>query len=56
MSKHTHDREPFITFRWMRNVSWFRIYLHPAGRLVIWARWFSASVGKRWPKDDGWPS
>jgi hypothetical protein len=43
-----------FTFYGGRSVSWFKT-MQNAGRLTVWTRYFSFSVGRRQPKDDGWP-
>lgn len=46
--------EPFFQFYWGRSQHWLR-WMRNAGRLTVWTRFFSFSIGKRWPVDDGWP-
>jgi hypothetical protein len=48
------ERDKFISFYWGPSVCWFKT-MRNAGRLTVWTRFFSFSVGKRWPLDDGWP-
>lgn len=48
------ELEPFFTVSWHRSVCWLK-WMRNAGRLTVWTRFFSFSIGRRFPLDDGWP-
>lgn len=54
MAHASAELEPFATFRWGRNVHWFKTHRN-GGRLTVWTRWFAFSIGRRFPLHDGWP-
>lgn len=54
MAHPSVERGPFLTFHFGPSVCWFKTWRN-AGRLTVWTRWFSFSVGRRGPLHDGWP-
>ncbi len=54
MAHASKELQPFFTFRWGPSVCFFRIFRN-AGRLTVWTRFFSFSIGRRFPLHDGWP-
>jgi hypothetical protein len=54
MAHASKELEPFFTFSWHRSVPLFKTYRN-GGRLTVWTRFFSFSVGRRFPLHDGWP-
>ena len=54
MAHPSSELGPFFTFSAHRSVCWFKTHRN-AGRLTVWTRWFSFSVGRRFPLHDGWP-
>lgn len=54
MAHPSAELEPFFTFYRGRSVCWFKTWKN-AGRLTVWTRWFSFSLGRRGPLHDGWP-
>lgn len=54
MSHPSKELEPVFTISFHRSVCWFKTWRN-AGRLTVWTRFFSFSVGRRGPLHDGWP-
>lgn len=54
MTHPSKELGSFVTFRWGPSVCWFKTWRN-AGRLTVWTRYFSLSIGRRFPLHDGWP-
>lgn len=54
MAHVSKELEPFLTFYWGPSVCWLK-WMSNGGRLTVWTRFFSFSVGRRFPLHDGWP-
>lgn len=54
MTHASKELEPFVTWHWGRSVCWLKTH-RSGGRLTVWTRYFSFSVGRRFPLHDGWP-
>jgi hypothetical protein len=54
MAHASKELEPFVKFRWGRNIHWWKT-MWSGRRLTVWSKFFSFSVGRRFPLHDGWP-